>query len=59
EFAVDYAAFEMLNHASVKVAANLGGFYCFLPCLMEVVIAEANFDVDYVVGGVTWLSFEI
>ncbi|KAA6389695.1 MAG: hypothetical protein EZS28_014778 [Streblomastix strix] len=59
EFVVDYVAFAIPNHASVKVAVNLGGFYCFLPCLMEIITAEANFDVDYVVCIETWLSFEI
>ncbi|KAA6363215.1 MAG: hypothetical protein EZS28_041258 [Streblomastix strix] len=70
DFAVDYAAFAISNQASVKVAANLGGFYYFLPCLMEVMIAEAatslptsfaqfDFDVDYVVCGETWWTFEI
>ncbi|KAA6322168.1 MAG: hypothetical protein EZS28_054467, partial [Streblomastix strix] len=48
-----------LNHASVTVDANLDGFYYFLLYLMEVVIVEADFDVDYVVCGEIWRTFEI
>ncbi|KAA6397374.1 MAG: hypothetical protein EZS28_007095 [Streblomastix strix] len=59
DFAVDYVAFATPNYASVKVAANMGGFQYFLPCLMKVMIAEADFDVNHVICGETWRAFEI
>ncbi|KAA6403513.1 MAG: hypothetical protein EZS28_000959 [Streblomastix strix] len=49
----------ILNYVSVIAVANLGGFYYFLLYLMEVVIVEADFDVDYDVYGVILWTFKI